>query len=285
MEILVPNLLFGYADVVNAVVKHGRHKAPRGLPTLDVPSATIIVSDPSRCLPIGTGRNISSRLAAVEALGLIGGFCDPNLLVRASADMAKYMDGGNFWGGYGQRARAQMPMIVERLVADPDTRQAQVVLWDPALDALVTDARDYPCTTSLQFFVTDGKLELHVHMRSNDVWRGFSLDAFVFTQLQLAVAGFLGYDVGPYYHHASSLHIYESDIDSVKNLRTPDADWQLLGLLRTASMADPAKQWRRATKTIRDHVRVADVDDVDVYTGDFHTIPLQWYVEKMTQLA
>jgi thymidylate synthase len=52
------------------------------------------------------------------------------------------------------------------------------------------------------------------------MWRGVTYDFFQFTQLQLAVAAVLGIEAGYYFHHATSLHIYESDFDAADKCRT-----------------------------------------------------------------
>lgn len=65
------------------------------------------------------------------------------------------------------------------------------------------------CTLNLQFFVREGKVELHVNMRSNDIWLGFPYDVFNFTSLQRYVASALQLPAGEYVHHVGSMHLYE----------------------------------------------------------------------------
>lgn len=293
MEFIVDSMQESYVNIVKYVAAAGVEKSPRGLPTRDVPGAQIVLRDPTRAIPAFTGRALSLQLAAVEALSLIGGFCDPALLVAAAPEMSKFMDGGNFHGGYGQRTRGQMVTVIDRLLTDPDTRQAQVVLWDPSLDALVSDARDYPCTTSIQFLsykTSVGRfLDCHVHMRSNDVWRGLSLDMFMFTQLQLAVTGFLGWQVGTYYHHATSLHMYETDMSLAKNIHEPTQEFSMGSLLEKSSTHQTAHDaWLSITKTIRDDVRVCATAGEDGYYSngynnpyDFNAPTLAWYTDRL----
>jgi len=287
MEFIIDSMQESYFDIVAYVHDHGDHKAPRGLQTHDVPGVQIILNDPSRAVPVDTGRALSMQLAAVEALSLIGGFCDPALLVAAAPEMASFMDGGNFHGGYGVRARGQMITMIDRLSEDPQTRQAQVVLWDPMQDALVPDARDYPCTTSIQFLtrfdVGGVYLDCHVHMRSNDVWRGLSLDMFVFTQLQQAVAGFMGWNVGKYFHHTTSLHMYATDFDKIKQLRPAEKDFSLGPLFAKSWHLDPSRHasWLRMTKVVRDHIRIADMNDDFVHRYDFDLDVFDWYHERI----
>jgi thymidylate synthase len=229
----VPNLRAGYVDVCRRVVLEGRSVRPRGLLTHELTDVTIEVLDPTDVLPIGVGRKLNPAIAAAEALQLIGGRSDPELMVRISKNFEQFMDGGRFWGAYGDRVRLdsrgegddvhQAEIVVARLKRDPDSRQALIVLWRPELDLNFDGKHDYPCTTMLMFLIREGKLQLHVTMRSNDVWWGLAYDAFQFTQLQLTVAHSLGVQAGSYYHHAVSLHAYERDFPAIGMLKYPAA--------------------------------------------------------------
>lgn len=218
MELVVDDFRDGYVELVRAVRRLGKRAAPRGEKTVEVLGATVVLTDPTDALPVGVGRNINTAIAAAEALQLIGGVSDPALMVKIAPNFKRYLASGAFDGAYGPRLRGQLPLAIERLRADPDTRQAVVTVWDPGYDLLRTDSRDYPCTVSLQFTLRDGALNLHVHMRSNDVYLGAPHDFFQFTQLQLAVANVLGAEPGAYYHHAASLHAYDRDSDALDSL-------------------------------------------------------------------
>lgn len=220
----LPELQDGYHEVVGRVLQRGEAVKVRDMKTYELRGVEIVVADPTRCLPVGVGRNLNTRIAAVEALQLIGGVLYPELMLGATRNFAEFMDGGTFHGGYGQRVRGQLPAVVSRLTDDPTTRRAVVTMWDPQHDLYVEGVHDYPCTISLQFLVRDRKLELHTHMRSNDVWRGLAYDAFVFTQLQVNVAYAIGYELGSYHHHVVSLHIYENDVMSAGKMLETDDD-------------------------------------------------------------
>lgn len=234
-ELIVDDLQYGYPGVVESVFNDGEVAWPRGLKTHEIRGVELVVKRPWQTLPIGVGRSVNTKIAAVEALQLIGGVLHPELLVKASKAFGEFMDGGTFHGGYGQRVRSQLPAVQRRLLKDPDTRQAVVTLWDPQHDLFTSDAKDYPCTIALQFIVRNHTLELHTHMRSNDVWRGLAYDAFVFTQLQQAMAASLDFECGDYHHHVVSLHLYDTDVPAVmKMLEAPTEPlaWMMGSLIR-----------------------------------------------------
>lgn len=209
----------GYKDILRHVHEEGETRSPRGLKTLDVGYATIELLSPYDALPTGLGRKLSKRVAAAEAVQLIGGFADPQLLLSASPTFARYIEpSGTFWGAYGRRIAhgRQLPAVVRKLMEDSDTRQAVVTLWDPQHDNN-PGHKDYPCTLALGFSIKRGKLELDVTMRSNDVWRGLPYDLFQFTQLQLTVANVLNLEPSHYRHHTYSLHLYAEDVEKAMN--------------------------------------------------------------------
>ena len=60
--------------------------------------------------------------------------------------------------------------------------------------------------------ILDGKLDMSVVMRSNDLWYGFCNDQYQFSTLQMYVADELNLPVGIYYHFAHNLHLYNDKI-------------------------------------------------------------------------
>jgi thymidylate synthase len=213
----VHNLQDGYRYLCYEVLR-GDDVWPRGLCTRELLGTTIKVWDITRSLPLHIGRKCNPAIGAVEAIQLIGGFSDPDLTCKIAPNMKQFLtDGRYFHGAYGPRIRGQVQLVVSALRADRDTRQAVANIWHWQSDLGINEA-DLPCTLTLHFLIRKNKLILHTHMRSNDVWWGLAYDVFQFTQLQLTVAHMLGIETGCYYHHTTSLHIYERDWDKVDEL-------------------------------------------------------------------
>jgi thymidylate synthase len=207
-----------YRDILKHVVVHGAEVAPRGKPTRELLSFTLELTDPTRAWAAGTERKLSVALAGAEALQLVGGFSDPGAMLQISQHFREFTDGGVFHAPYGPRIASQLPAAIEWLKIDPDTRKAHVSVWDPVQDLWTQGTRDHPCTTHMQFMIRNDALDLHVGMRANDAWRGFPNDVFQFTQLQQAIAACLHIDLGTYYHHATSFHLYEENLNDVDRL-------------------------------------------------------------------
>lgn len=228
-----------YVDVLNKIRLFGHSQPSRNGPTRDLGHTTIVLDEPFEALPIGIGRNLSAKVAAAEAIQLIGGFSDPEWLVRRAPRMSEYREpSGEFWGAYGRRIGYQVRDAIAKLNADPWSRQAVINLWDPARDNL-PEKLDYPCTVALGFSLekmTSGgrQLNMNVLMRSNDAWLGLPYDMFQFTQLQHTVRRVLGLNHGTYTHTAWSMHLYESDVersyDVVSDVRRDSAKFDPTGI-------------------------------------------------------
>lgn len=233
MYLRLPNLRAGYVELVRTVRDHGEVVAPRGQPTRELRHVTVELEDPTDALPLNVGRSLVPAIGIGEAVQLIAGRADHDLMPRVSANFNRYRElDGTFHGAYGARIGDQMLTVERRLKKDPDTRQAVINLWDWRLDSFEDHFRDFPCTLILGFMIRHDRLAMETVMRSQDVWLGVAYDYFMFTQLQLSLANALDIEVGPYVHHAFSLHLYDRDLEKTHGLATQDANRYspLLGL-------------------------------------------------------
>jgi thymidylate synthase len=133
-------------------------------------------------------------------------------------------------GAYGPRifdpgrARDDQPYsdewhrVIDLLKRRPGSRNAVIQLYDNE------DGRkaglDIPCTCTLHFAIRRKRLDLHVHMRSNDAFLGLPHDVFAFTMLQEIAARELGVELGKYHHSVASLHLYDDDSEKKVRART-----------------------------------------------------------------
>ena len=121
-------------------------------------------------------------------------------------------DDGNVNSNYGwqwQRKR-QLNQMILKLKLDKDTRQAAISIYDGKEHNKYST--DTPCTYAVQFTILNGKLNMCVVMRSNDLWYGFCNDQYCFSELQKYVAERVDMPVGTYYHFAHNLHLYNDKI-------------------------------------------------------------------------
>ena len=149
---------------------------------------------------------------SIKKLGEINGSIPP--IWEKMAIGEKKLVNSNY--GYQWNRYNQLDLVIDMLKKNPDTRQAAVSIYDAK--EMNKYSKDTPCTYAVQFTVVDGKLNMCVVMRSNDLWYGFCNDQYCFSNLQMLVAHETGYELGEYYHFAHNLHLYNDKLP-VKNER------------------------------------------------------------------
>jgi thymidylate synthase len=124
---------------------------------------------------------------------------------------------GNVNSNYGWQwyyRNEQLRKVINILKQNNNSRQAAISIYDgKEIDEY---SNDTPCTYAIQFTVLNGKLNMSVVMRSNDLWYGFCNDQYQFSNLQMYVAYGLGLPVGTYYHFAHNLHLYNDKLPEDK---------------------------------------------------------------------
>lgn len=166
------------------------------------------------------GRAFKYEIGALEAVSLVGQFNVPELFTRRIKKFKDFERNGVQWGSYGVRIHGSLGQLVDLLARDPDSRQAVLTVYDSTRD-LNRGEPDIPCTIALQFLLRDGRLNMRVIMRSNDLWLGFPYDTIQFFALQAAVAAALNVPIGEYVHSVGSLHLYERDFEAASKVMPP----------------------------------------------------------------
>lgn len=182
------------------------------------------------------GAKLVAQIA--ETAWVLAGRNDVEWLSHYLPRAADFSDDGVTWrSGYGPRLRKwsvleendkgqinrvvtdQLAYVVSELRANPATRQAVIQLWDPAVDGQPGDFKDRACNNWLHFLARDGRLDLHVAIRSNDAMWGWSgINAFEWSVLLEVVAGLTGLNVGALHFSVSSFHLYERHWDKAKRI-------------------------------------------------------------------
>ena len=98
----------------------------------------------------------------------------------------------------------QIAKCIEMLRECGYTRRAQAVTWQAWEDLGITDPA---CLQRMWFRLQDGRVNLCVHMRSNDAYKAAFMNMYAFVELQAMVANAVGAQVGEYCHFADSFHI------------------------------------------------------------------------------
>ena len=236
-----------YPQILSAILADGKYVKPRGLGSYELSPVLMVSRNPRKRLFGYPIRKDVPIFSYVEGLWMLLGEDEPDRVAHYAKGIREFVnpETGRLDGAYGPAILTmehvtkpvkgirffgsnQMDEVYRRLNEDPDSRQAIVVINQPYLHKLPT--KDYPCTLTWQFLVRDGKLNMIVNMRSQDAWWGLIYDSAEFQWFQEIMAGWLGLDVGTYYHFDGSLHLYDKDVDKengVEDFLANAPNWDL----------------------------------------------------------
>lgn len=210
---LTPN----WRNLLCRVLLSGEEVSPRGKLTKEVPHCAIEV-DMRHPVLTDPRRKLSYTGMAAEAYWILSGDGSLAGIEPYLPRMKEFSDDGvTLAGAYGPRLHEQLTYLVTKLYAEPDTRQATMTLWqcNPG------PSKDQPCTVAMDFKIRNGKLNMHVFMRSSDAWLGIPYDVFSFSMIAHLLCCHLNQfdgehiqvivEPGTLYLTASSSHLYEEN--------------------------------------------------------------------------
>lgn len=124
----------------------------------------------------------------------------------------------NFNTFYGPRIVAQLPALLKELKEKPNSRRVVFQILQEQDQALLDsdESLEYPCTDSVTYYIREGKLYAHCHMRSQNCAIVMQLDFYLQGKLMEFIAKECGVELGDYTHTMVSAHVFERDFDYVK---------------------------------------------------------------------
>ena len=169
-------------------------------------------------------RNANPYFHFMESLWMLAGRNDVKWISQFNKSFGQFSDDGKrFHGAYGHRWRMHFKMdqiksVVEILRKNLLDRRAVIQMWS-ADDDLGRDGLDFPCNLIIAFDATDGRLNMTVFNRSNDiVWGAYGANAVHMSFLQEFVASAASLPLGIYWQVSNNWHGYLSTIEKVKPL-------------------------------------------------------------------
>lgn len=192
---------------------------------------TTVYAKPEERVIFWPERDANPFFHVMESLWMLAGRNDVQFCTRFVKTMQDFSDDGKtFHGAYGWRWRNhfgfdQLGHVIEALKANPEDRRQVVQMWDATID-LGRSGKDLPCNTQIFFAVsTQGKLDMTVLNRSNDmIWGAYGANAVHFSYLQEYVARGVGIEVGRYFQVSNNFHAYRKTFDPLVGLadKAPD---------------------------------------------------------------
>lgn len=116
------------------------------------------------------------------------------------------------YGQYLFGSEGQIHQVFKTLLDDKDSRRASMVILSK--QHILSNDKDLPCTYALNFRIRSNKLNMSVHMRSQDAIYGLASDIPAFSFIHEMVWTLLKdhykqLKYGTYHHSVDSLHVYE----------------------------------------------------------------------------
>lgn len=159
---------------------------------------------------------------------MVAGATDNEILLKDYPNVAKFLEKpksadlpANFNTFYGPRILEQLPHIVKELKEHPDTRRAVISILD-SKDLLLLDKPDetleFPCCDSATFSIRNEKLNVHLHMRSQNMGQVLKLDMYLWGRFTCELAEQLGLEPGLFTSTVVSAHVFNKDLPYLNSL-------------------------------------------------------------------
>jgi len=220
----------------------GIRRESRNGPVLQSPEPVATVYEhPTERVIFWPERDANPFLHLYESLWMLAGHNDLAPLLRYTKRFAEFSDDGEtLHGAYGYRWRNhfriqavkseyhktdQLSVIAEQLKANPEDRRCVLGMWDPEAD-LGRQGKDLPCNDTATFQIgPDGRLNMVVFCRSNDiVWGAYGANAVHFSYLLEYMAAWIGVPVGTYTQVSVNWHAYLKTLEPVRKLNLAYGD-------------------------------------------------------------
>lgn len=201
--------------------------------------------NPRRRVLISPSRDANHVFHVMEFIWFMSGSNEIEFPVFFNSSYSQFSDDGRtMWDSYGWRWREffgwdQLDGIVEELKINPTSRRCVLSMWNstaqtqfPAppgiLDlacgswsedfAMATSGgKAVPCNTHAYFAIRNGKLNMTVMNRSNDLFWGMcGANAVHFSFLLEYMAVRIGVPMGSYFHFTNNLHYYTEKFNEQK---------------------------------------------------------------------
>jgi len=191
-----------WLGIASAILKDGVAGDWEGLPIVEMFRATLEVRSPTAADPIIAEHGDPERLAWMHA-----NFTDGSRVAElgdADSYATRLYD-------YAHTGRDQIRWVVDRIAANPSTRDATITTFQP-----LTDSSYVPCVSLLDFWLLEGALQLEVYAHAIDFGTKGYANLVELAALQTRVANELGAAVGRLTMSVKSAHIYETELDTMR---------------------------------------------------------------------
>ena len=202
---------------------------------------TTVYSNPTQRVLFDEYRNCNHTFHFMEAMWMIAGRNDLAWIEKFNSKFSDFVGTDpEVHGAYGYRWRKffdmdggaeddyadQLPKIIRMLKKSPDERRAVLTMWSPLADLERPEIKDVCCNLIVTFKIRNGKLDMIVFCRSNDICMGcYGSNLVHFSFLLEYMAAMIGVPIGRYFQVSDSWHAYTSrweEFGGFNEAPTPD---------------------------------------------------------------
>ena len=142
----------------------------------------------------------------------------PPTIWKQVAEPAGWINSNYGWCVWSPANCRQYDYTRNELINNPNTRRAVMIYTRPSMwrDYNFNGKSDFMCTNAVQYLYRNGKLDVVVQMRSNDVVFGYRNDYAWQSHVLDELCGDTNYARGDIHWCVGSLHVYERHFNLVK---------------------------------------------------------------------
>lgn len=214
ISIRVRNVNEALSQGLAMMVAYGIERDSRNGPVVAMPECfSTLYSHPAERVLFNAERNANPYFHFMEAMWMLSGRNDAKFLQHFIPSFNRFSDDGETLNGaYGHRWRYkfnfdQISRAIAELEGNHVSRRVVLEMW--AASDLGSKSKDVPCNTHIYFDVRDGKMNMTVANRSNDmIWGAYGANVVHMSMLQQYMAEAVGVPMGWYEQVSNDMHVY-----------------------------------------------------------------------------
>lgn len=216
-----------YFSLINDILSTGevRNAERTGTGTISAFAKTLEIDVSNNTLPLMTHRKMFPKGIIGELISFTKGFTNVADFQKAGCNYwnAWAKDDGDLgpiygaqWRNFNNESVDQLRTVINEAKVNPQSRRLYVTAWNPAQ---ASEMSLVPCFCGFQLYVgTNGKLNMHVNMRSSDVIVGLPSDIAFHTLLMHLIANELERPLGKLVMSLTDAHIYNNHKDFAESI-------------------------------------------------------------------
>ena len=235
------NEIAPFIKIYHSLDSEGNFVSPRGLLIKEIENANYVLPPYIRFTNF-KARKLNLTYIKREFLWYLkGDKYDTSITEHAALWKGLINKDGSINSNYGQYINKQFDHVISLLISDKDSRRASIMIL--TAEHLLSETFDLPCTYALNFRIRNNKLNMTVHMRSQDAIFGMGNDVPTFSFIQEMIYVTLrdtypDLVMGNYYHFVDSLHVYEKHFQMIKEILQNPTEFESIICPKISSSAE-----------------------------------------------